>query len=251
MKSKLQGRDWTLEPWDERLQVRIDGQKSSQEIAGEIAEESPVVMLAFSTGKDAICSWLALRDRVEVRPFYAYLIPDLEFVEDSLAYYEKFFGTRIARVPHPSLYRWINEMVFVPPERCAIVEELALPTFEFADIYRGLREDWGLEDGALAATGVRAADSPVRRIHFSRTGGVNWRSRVAYPIWDWRSAKLGEEMKRAGVKLPVDYRIFGRSFDGMDYRFLKPIKENFPRDFERILEWFPLAEAEIYRGERL
>jgi hypothetical protein len=52
-------------------------------------------------------------------------------------------------------------------------------------------------------------------------------------------------------KLPIDYHLFGRSFDGMDYRFLKPIKDNFPKDFEKILEWFPLADLEIFRAEKL
>jgi len=38
-------------------------------------------------------------------------------------------------------------------------------------------------------------------------------------------------------------------FDGIDYRFMKPIKDHFPRDYQRIIEWFPLAELEIKRRE--
>ena len=51
----------------------------------------------------------------------------------------------------------------------------------------------------------------------------------------------------AGVDLPVDYEWFGRSFDGIDYRFTKPLSEHAPDDFKRLLEWFPLAELEIFR----
>ena len=43
------------------------------------------------------------------------------------------------------------------------------------------------------------------------------------------------------MPLPVDYEMFGRSFDGIDYRFISPIKERFPDDYARILEWFPMA----------
>jgi len=61
---------------------------------------------------------------------------------------------------------------------------------------------------------------------------------------------LLSEIERSGIKLSVDYKIFGRSFDGLDYRFLAPIKKHFPRDWQRLCQWFPLAEAEIYRYER-
>ena len=39
----------------------------------------------------------------------------------------------------------------------------------------------------------------------------------------------------------------GQATDGLDYRFLRPIKENSPKDYKRILEWFPLAELELHR----
>jgi hypothetical protein len=28
-----------------------------------------------------------------------------------------------------------------------------------------------------------------------------------------------------------------------------PLKKHFPRDYQRVLEWFPLAEAEVMRFE--
>lgn len=62
----------------------------------KVREMQDKTLLAFSTGKDAIAAWLAIREHFdEVIPYYLYLIPDLEFVEESLAYYEKFFGTKI------------------------------------------------------------------------------------------------------------------------------------------------------------
>lgn len=40
--------------------------------------------------------------------------------------------------------------------------------------------------------------------------------------------------------------MFGRSFDGLDKRFMEPLKENRPQDFEIIKKWFPFVEADIY-----
>ena len=33
----------------------------------------------------------------------------------------------------------------------------------------------------------------------------------------------------------------------IDYRFLKPIHDNYPQDYERILDFFPLAGLELFR----
>jgi hypothetical protein len=43
-----------------------------------------------------------------------------------------------------------------------------------------------------------------------------------------------------------EYEWFGRSFDGIDWRFLAPIKQHAPDDYARILDWFPLADLEVF-----
>lgn len=208
-------------------------------------------MIAFSTGKDAIAAWLAIRDSFEaVHPYYLYLVPGLEFVEESLAYYERFFGQRIRRLPHPALHRWINTFTFQPPERLAVIEQAQLPMHTYADIRQVMIEDCGLPESCLVADGVRAADSPMRRIAIARHGAISRAQGRYHPIWDWKKADLVECFKKHGVKLPVDYKIFGRSFDGLDLRFLLPLKRHRPDDYRRVLEWFPLAELEVFRWER-
>jgi len=89
------------------------------------ADAGPCCLLAFSAGKDAVCSWLRLRDMgFECVPYYLYVVPDLEFVEEGLTYYEAFFDTKILRLPHPSLPRMLRGLVFQPPERAAIIEKI-------------------------------------------------------------------------------------------------------------------------------
>ena len=87
----------------------------------EVRAQQSETLLAFSTGKDAVAAWLAIREHFDaVHPYYLYIVPGLEFVDESLDYYERFFGVRIARLPHPSLHRMLNNFVFQPPERCAV-----------------------------------------------------------------------------------------------------------------------------------
>lgn len=105
---------------DQTAPIVINGAMPSTEVRTQLAREGRPVRLAFSPGKDSLAAWLALRDAgVEVAPFHLYLVPDLEFVDESLAAYERFFDTRIPRLPHPSLYRWLNVLMSQPPGRRA------------------------------------------------------------------------------------------------------------------------------------
>ena len=73
-------------------------------------------------------------------------------------------------------------------------------------------------------------------------------SRKVSPVADWLKGEVLARIKSAGIPLPVDYEWFGRSFDGIDYRFIEPLSRFAPDDFARVLDWFPLAEAELVRA---
>ncbi len=58
-------------------------------------------------------------------------------------------------------------------------------------------------------------------------------------------------IERHGIKLPVDYEMFGRSFDGIDWRFVEPLRKHLPEDYERLRFWFPLVEMDfLLHGEK-
>lgn len=206
-------------------------------------------MLAFSCGKDSIAAWLALKESgvKDIRPYCMYYVPGLQFVEESLDYFEDYFDTRIARYPNASLYRWLNNFTFQAPERISIIQAANLPTPTYEEIVDLMREDFDVAPDTWVADGVRAADSIVRRVSIKRHGPMKENNRKVSVVWDWQVAEVRQKIAEAGVKLPIDYEWFGRSFDGLDYRFLKPIHDNAPEDYARILEWFPLAELELVR----
>lgn len=223
---------------------------SGQETIARVREHQSETLLAFSTGKDAVAAWLAIRDSFEkVHPYYLYLVPGLEFVEESLAYYEQYFGEKIVRLPHPSLHRWLNEFTFQPPERCLVIEQASLPNHSYQDIRAAMCQMRGLQSDMLVADGVRAADSPMRRIAINTHGPITWSQGKYHPVWDWKKADLLDCFRKHGVKLPEDYKMFGRSFDGIDLRFILPLKKHRPADYRKILEWFPMAELEVFRWE--
>ena len=226
----------------------IEGVAPSEVMRAELAAPGRPVLLAFSRGKDAIGAWLALRDAgVEVVPYHLELIPGLQFVRDSLAYFEEWFGQRIIRLPHPSFYRWLRHRTFQPPERWGVIHAAQIPRVEYPHIYEALKVTLGLPADTWVCNGVRAADSPQRRLAMANQGPWNHSDRSVAITWDWRIAKVRAEIAAAGIELPVDYELWGRSFDGVDHRFLAPMRRALPEDFERLLHWLPLADLFLFR----
>lgn len=211
------------------------------------------ILLAFSRGKDSIAAWIALRDSKlfkRIIPVYLYLVPGLKFEEESLKYFEDVFQTHIMRLPHPSLYRMMFNNVFQPPGRL----------WKNFDFFRFLQMDYQgqnrvikhvlkLPEKTLQANGVRACDTMVRRVAL-RDHGPFGPDNVKI-IWDWSTKEVKDIIAANRIKLPVDYDLFGRSFDGIGYQYAKPIKEHFPEDYETMLKWFPLLELEIMRVDSL
>lgn len=226
---------------------------NSAELCEQMAAECDTCILAFSTGKDSIAAWLQLRKYFKrIIPYYCYLIPGMEFVEDSLKYYEDFFGTHIYRLPHKSFYRMLNELMFQKPKNVLAIEAAKLPDEnQYNDMVIGdiIRYCEQLPETVYAANGVRMADSPMRRISIKTHGAISHNQKRFFPVYDWKKDDLIRSFDESGVKLPVDYHIWGRTFDGIDYRFLKPLKDNFPNDYQKLLDWFPFADLEIARRE--
>ncbi len=228
--------------------LQFSGVPGSREVIRRIAAETDTILLGFSLGKDSIASWLACRPHFRrIIPFYMYLVPDLDFVERSLHYYEKAFDTRIVRVPHPSLYRMLRNLTFQPPQRCAIIEAADLYPFSYWQLPGWIAEDFS-EPEIWTAVGVRAADSIQRRVSLKTHGPISRNRKTFFPVWDWRKAELIETIRAHKLLLPPDYMAFGRSFDGIDFRFLSRIKDLWPADYEKIVELFPLAELELFRA---
>jgi len=225
-------------------------QPTSSEVIKTIKRQSDKVLLSFSTGKDSIIAWLAIRDHFEVHPFYLYVIPDLEFIDDTLAYYEKFFNAKIPRYPNVTAISMLNSELFQPPHRRSIISSMGLPESTFDEIRQEACEDFKIPLDTWYASGVRASDSLNRRASFRVHGPFTNTKKCFYPVWDVRKCGLAKMIELSRVKLPIDYWLFGKSFDGLDFRFLYPIKKYFPRDYQKILELYPLAELEIWRYEK-
>ncbi len=222
------------------------------ELCKYVAEvDNKETVLSFSCGKDSIGAYLELRKHFDkIHLFYYYLVPGLEFVENNVQYYEKVFNTHIIRVPNPYFYRMLREMVFQPPTNVFNLLNMNLPKYDWTDLEHWVKTDLQLKTDMYVATGVRMSDSLARMVHFKQHGCLSESKRKYYPIWDITAKELYKSFKDNNIKLPRDYELWGRTFDGIDYKFLSVIKKEYPKDFERIQEFFPMIELELLRYQQ-
>lgn len=245
-----------MKKFEPRLTKSIEGQPPSSEIRRRLKEEDRPVCVAFSGGKDCIAATLALmEEEIDVRPVHLYGVPGrqpmtaLSFVEDYLNHLEDVFGVEIRRYPHPSLYRLLSQYAFQPPDRAHVIHDARLPNYDYEGVWAEIRADLELNEDTWVADGVRASDSLVRRASIKKHGAMKPKNHKVSPIYDWLQGSVHDYIKLHGIELPIDYELFGRSFDGLDYRFIKPIKDNLPEAYEEIKHWFPLIDLEIMRNE--
>lgn len=211
------------------------------------------IMLGFSRSKDSIAAWLMLRDSglfKKIIPVHLYTIPHMKFVDESIKYFEDVFHTHIYQIPHPSFYRMMDSNMFTPPGRIwANYDFWSDMQCTYEEQNTWFKETIGLPQATLQANGVRAMDTMVRRMGIHRHGPFS-KDNVKV-IWNWSTKQVLQIIKDNNIQLPVDYEMFGRSLDGIGYQYMKPIKERFPNDYEKALQWFPLIELEMFRFEQM
>lgn len=227
--------------------------KTSKELMQKMADKTGgTCLLAFSTGKDALAAWVELRKYFHtIQPVYYYMIPKLSFIEKTLSYYEDFFQVKIIRLPNPNLYRMLKNGTFQTKETWKIIHSFNFPGVLREDLCEYVKDDFGIDKGAYTAIGNRMYDNMMRYRSITKYGAVNDKIKTFFPIYDYKIADVLNSIKSAGVKLPIDYHIWGKTFDGLDYRFIRPVKDMFPEDYEKIKEFFPFIDLEILRYERI
>ncbi len=215
-------------------------------------------LLAFSRGRDSIAAYLVLRESGlfhDIRLFHLDGCPGMAFVEDSLRYFEKMFGCHIHRLVHPAFYRQLGNCVFQPPERCRIIRALRIhecTRITYDHVRRWLAEDFGWpESETWVATGITAFDSPRRRLHIVKSRARTLSSKQWFPVFDMHRREMLKLMAAHNIELPIDYRLWKLSFDGIDARFTGPLREHLPADYDVLLHWFPLAELDLMRHDML
>ncbi len=235
--------------------------ETSEESCRYVRAITDKVICPFSLGKDSLATYLHLKNFWEpeniVLVYQGWGIGrdgyrQFNFIERTLRYYEQQLGKRIYRLIHFETLNQLANGVFQPPDRMKIVRHLKFNgTFQnqstvFANERCRTVRGW---ENAWVSTGLRMADSLQRRANIKYAGSVIPNTKLFYGIWDWSIDRVLTTITDAGLKLPIDYQWFGRSFDSLGTREIMAIREHEPEDYRTLVQWFPFVETDWKRME--
>lgn len=215
--------------------------------------------MSFSGGKDSLSSFLRIYETglfSNYVLYYYYMIPDFSWTEEYFNYFEKKFGVRIIRVPNPILYKLWNNIAYQPPLRIRAMQDVVDQkgglwlNYSLTELMTYVRVCEELPETTYCSVGVRSQDSMMRRMVIKKYGLINDNTKKWFPLHDFSLRDIVDILKKHDVYLPEDYDLFGLSFDGFDYRFLKPVSVFKPEDFKKIEEFYPMVSLKIVQMEK-
>lgn len=196
------------------------------------------VIVGFSGGKDSIvCADLCFRYFRNVKLYFMYLVPGLEFQEKMLRWYENKYKTEIIRIPHFEVSEFLKYGSFT-------LYDHNVDVVGITDTYEYIRQKTGIH---WIAAGERCADSIVRNAMIKQSGSIDYKRGRFYPIAYWKKNDVMQYIKHKKLYLSPEQKKLGFSFRSLAGSELAVIKENYPEDYKKILKIYPFAEAGVVR----
>jgi len=201
-------------------------------------------VLAFSCGADSLASLIRMIDW-GITPkalIYYYFIPDLPMIENYLRYIEDKTGICIYRFPSAiSMQYYINGLLQFPGVGQCVYEELAkyYEVPKTSEINDYIMESF--PSNSYMAIGLRVSDGIFRAKLLREKGPIAVNRNEWYPVADCYRSDIVSMIEKSGFRLPIDYCLFGRSFESIRHWTAPPIKEHCPKTWLKILEYFPMA----------
>lgn len=206
-------------------------------------------ILHFSTGADSIASYLRLREAgIEPILVYKYFIKDLPMVNNFLDYFQKKFNIKkIYQFPHPLWAEMLGKVQFQKPSynfHKFLNEVWQLRCFDKEAFDMHLSNCFD-DKNTIYHFGLRYTDG-IRRFEHLKNNGVMFQNKF-YPVAPFKIGDIKAILNKYDCKLPIEYSLWGISFESPRAWNLPLIKDNCPETYKKILEWFPLVYYEIYR----
>lgn len=182
------------------------------------------VIVAFSGGKDSIVTLdLCSRYFKNIYSFFMYLVPNLEFQERMLRWYENKYNVNIIRIPHFETSELLKYGSFTLPD-------YDMNVVNINDVYEYIRQATG---AFWIAAGERAKDSIIRNAMIKNSGSIDEKRGRFYPIAWWSKTQVLSYIKAKHLYLSPEQRKMGFSFKSLSGSELSVIKSLYPDDYKK------------------
>lgn len=208
----------------------------------DLAKVNSEVLVAFSGGKDSLVVLdLACKIFPTVVAYYQYMLPESDYEADRMALAkERYKNCSFISIPSWVLFEYLRTGVFCDEG----MSKDGWPEYKAKDVTRIVQEATGIK---LVLTGMRKTDNFTRRVSLDKDGE---KRNVYHPVKDWNKHEILAYLVSAGIPVPQIKSALGNSFDITCHSSsVLWLKENFPRDFEKMRRLFPYIEAVLWRKE--
>jgi len=206
-------------------------------------------VLHFSCGADSIASYLRLKE-FGIKPIliYHYFIKDLPMVKNYIDWFEKTFNERVYQFPSTLYSEMIDKALFQYPVRA---RERFRNHIECYGLFKHTKENFdnfiaeSLGGDVVFHLGLRYTDGIRRYQHLSKHG-CSFKNKF-YPIVSFQIKDIQEILEKYNCLLPLEYKLWGISFESPRAWNINLIKEHCPETYKQICEVFPMIGAEGLR----
>ncbi|MDR0447262.1 MAG: hypothetical protein LBH07_01190 [Treponema sp.] len=208
-------------------------------------------VLHFSTGADAVASYLRLRE-FDIKPILCYHyfgIKDLFMVKNYIDWFEKKFNENVYQYPSTLFSEMFDRALFQYPIKARerfrnrIGYNLAGHTKEKFDKF--LQDTIGGD--VVFHFGLKYTDGLHRYRHLMQHG-CSFGNKF-YPVAPFQVKDIQAILEKNDCLLPIDYRLYGMSFESPRAWNINLIKEHCPETYRQICDMFPLIGAEGLRDK--
>lgn len=213
------------------------------------------VLVGLSGGKDSLVTldlcakvWGHTPQNDRVVAYSMHFLPGLECHDVPVDRAGRRFGVRVIKVMDYMTSNLIRLGVYRNHIREAIVGDKRLPKAGLKDVFAAVRKESGIR---LIASGERMDDSLHRRGQLHKCSGYEEKTGRVFPIWDWSQLDVFGYLRSRHIPIPVGVGKFSMNGVGLRLETLKFLRENWPLDYQKILEVFPYADAQLAREEFL
>lgn len=206
-------------------------------------------VLHFSCGADSVASYLKLKEN-GIRPVlvYNYFLPHLKMVDNYINYFEKKFSERIYQFPSVLFSEMIDNALFQLPIKARERFRNRIGCFELSKHTKEKFDnflDTALGGNVIHHLGIRYSDGIRRYQHLSKNK-CSFKDKF-YPIASFKVSDIQDILDRHDCLLPIEYSLWGLSFESPRAWNIGLIKEHCPETSRQITEVFPLIGAEALR----
>lgn len=206
-------------------------------------------VLHFSTGADSVACFLKLRENgIEPILIYQYFIKDLPMVKNYIDYFENKFNVHVHQFPSSLWAEHYDKAFYQLPIAYRIkfqndIEQYGLWRYDKEFFRDNITKSMGGD--VVFHLGLRYTDGVFRYKHLMKNG-VYFENKF-YPIASYQVCDIQSILKKYDCKLPIEYKLWGISFESPRAFNINLIKENCPETYKMIREKFPLVGALGYR----